>query len=100
MFSLREPTQPVKVMKNINTPTTINRMAGSTDRQAIAASEVPRGEGVMEGERWNREGRVICHRHRKKTEKKWAGDVKIKRERNKRDLSESDEIVPVHQIFC
>lgn len=38
MFSLREPTQPQKVMKNMSTPTINSRMAGSTARQAMAAS--------------------------------------------------------------
>lgn len=38
MFSRREPTQPQKVMMNMRTPTTISIIAGSTDRQARAAS--------------------------------------------------------------
>lgn len=38
MFSRRDPIQPQKVRRNIRTPTTISRMAGSTARQAKAAS--------------------------------------------------------------
>lgn len=38
MFSRREPMQPQKVSRNMRTPTTISRMAGSTARQASAAS--------------------------------------------------------------
>lgn len=38
MFSLREPTQPQNVMKNIRIPTTISNRAGSIVRQANAVS--------------------------------------------------------------
>lgn len=38
MFSRRDPIQPQKVRRNVRTPTTISRMAGSTARQAKAAS--------------------------------------------------------------
>lgn len=38
MFSRRDPIQPQKVRRNMRTPTTISRMAGSTARQARAAS--------------------------------------------------------------
>lgn len=38
MFSLKEPTQPQKVMRKVRTPTMTRRMAGSTARHAIAAS--------------------------------------------------------------
>lgn len=39
MFSRRDPMQPQKVSRNMRTPTTMSRMAGSTARQAKAASE-------------------------------------------------------------
>lgn len=38
MFSRRDPIQPQKVRRNMRTPTTISRIAGSTARQAKAAS--------------------------------------------------------------
>lgn len=38
MFSLREPTQPQNVMKNIRMPSIISNRAGSTVRQASAVS--------------------------------------------------------------
>lgn len=38
MFSRSDPIQPQKVSRNMRTPTTISRMAGSTARQAKAAS--------------------------------------------------------------
>lgn len=38
MFSRRDPMQPQKVSRNMRMPTTISRMAGSTARQASAAS--------------------------------------------------------------
>ena len=39
MYSRREPTQPQKVRMKVKTPTTMSITAGSTDRQARAASE-------------------------------------------------------------
>lgn len=44
MFSLREPTQPQKVMMNMRIPTTISITAGSTDRHARAASDRREGK--------------------------------------------------------
>ena len=44
MFSRRDPMQPQKVSRNMRMPTTISRMAGSTARQASAASG---GEGAL-----------------------------------------------------
>lgn len=51
MFSRRDPIQPQKVSRNMRTPTTIRRMAGSTARQAKAASG---GSGCRSVGAWSR----------------------------------------------